>query len=329
MRSTDRVLMDKINERRPSRSFIGIFRSMSGAKALCETQYGEKLIPFAAAVMPSPGDAVQIEMRNGTYSMLGPTQLKPTRGTVMKASAPSDPDPTKTPVGDVISEGTYDEFGNPVTAALPPDTLRCVVRAGTAEYWLPYMSSYTPAVGDVVAIQWGLEGGTVVGTVSTVPRPVTGGERPSMQPPTNAGYRPAPFTASTSGTYQNGSWTAGAVMSSDSGRGLFLYGASITDTIPDTAVITFTRLYLSEEQIYGDPAQLRLHSLTALAGAPAWVGDPWPLAPVAGWQQIPNSFAEWLKSNPGGLGFDGGGFHIFKSVSVDPMCGALDIAYTA
>lgn len=329
MRSTDRVLMDKINERRPSRSFLGIFRSMSGSKALCETQYGEKLIPFGGGVQPSPGDSVQIEMRNGTYSMVGPAQPKPTRGTVTRVSAPGDPDPTKSPVGEVIPEGTFDEFGNPITAALPPDTLRCVVTAGTAEYWLPYMSSYTPTAGDIVAIQWGEHGGIVVGTVSTVPRPVSGGERPSTAPPTVTGYRPAPFTATSSGTYQSGSWSPGTVMSSDSGRGVFLYGNSIADTIPDTATITYTRLYLADEQIYGDPAQLRLHTLTALAGSPAWVGDPWPLAPVSGWQQIPNSFADWLKANPGGIGFDGGGFHIFKSVSIDPMCGALDIAYTA
>lgn len=330
MKSTDRILLDKINERRPTRSFLGIFRSMSGPRALCETQYGEKLIPFAGAVQPSPGDSVQIEMRNGTYSMLGPTQLKPTRGVILKASAPSDPDPRKTPIGDDPPEEEFDEYGNPITPALPPDTARCVVRAGASEFWLPFMQSYTPAVNDVVAIQWGEAGGLVTGTVSTMPKPAPPSEdRPSIEPPTVGGFRPAPFTASASGTYQSGAWTSDNVMSSDSGRGVFLYGSSVADTIPDTATISFVRLWLSEESFFGDPAQLRLHSLSSLAGAPAWVGEPWPLAPAPGWQQIPNRFADWLKANPGGLGFDGGGFHIFKSVTTDPMSGALDIAYTA
>lgn len=247
----------------------------------------------------------------------------------MSVSAPGQPDPTATPVGEEIPDVVFDENGNPLPPSLPPDTARCVVRSGSAEFWLPYMRSYTPTVGDVVAIQWSFEGGLVTGTVSTVPpaRPSEG--RPSTRPPEETGYRPTPFTASASGTYQSGTWTPGTVMSSDSGRGVFLYGSAIADTIPDDATITYTRLYLAPDQIFGDPAQLRLHSMTSMSGAPSWAGDAWPLAPVAGWQQIPNTFAGWLKSNSGGLGFEGGGFHIFKSVTTDPMCGALDIAYMA
>lgn len=329
MRSSDRMLLDKINERRPSMSFIGVFRRMVGARAVCEALGGTLEAQFVGTVQPSPGDSVQIEMRNGSYAMLGPSQPKPTRGTVIRVAAPGEADATKTPVGEEIPEQEFDEFGNPLPDALPPDTARCVVRAGNQEFYLPYMQSYTPIVGNVVAIQWTFEGGLVTGTVSTTPKVETADPAPPRPAPAPGGFRPTPFRATVSGTYQSGSWTSGNVMSSDSGRGVFLYGSSVADTIPDDAVINFVRIWLSPQQIFGDPAQLRLVSNTALSGAPAWVGAAWPLAPAPGWQQIPNSFADWLKANNGGLGFEGGGFHIFDSIAIDPMSGALDISYSA
>lgn len=329
MRSSDRVILDKINERRPTLSFKGTFRRTVGAKALCDALGGQLEASFVGTVQPSPGDSVQLEMRNGSYFMLGPSQPKPTRGTVLRVSAPGEADATKTPVGSVIPEPTFDEYGNPIPEALPPDTARCVVRAGDQEFYLPYMQSYTPNVGNVVAIQWTFEGGLVTGTVSTVPKTETADPPPPRPAPESGGFRPSPFRASLAGTYQSGSWATSNVTSSDSNRGVFLYGSSIADTIPDTAVINFVRLWLSPQQIFGDPAQLRLVSNTSLSGAPAWAGPAWPLAPAPGWQQIPNSFADWLKANNGGLGFDGGGFHIFDALSTDPMSGALDISYTA
>lgn len=328
MRSSDRVILDKINERRPTLSFKGTFRRMSGAWAVVDTMGGTIEASFVGTVQPSPGDSVQLEMRNGSYAMLGPSRPKPTRGTVLAVAAPTDPDPTETPTGEDISEVEFDEFGNPITDPLPPDTARCVVRAGDAEYRLPYMQSYTPYVGHVVAIEWTFESGLVTGAVSTVPPVEAASEVPPTPPPTGTGFNPAPFRASASGTYQSGAWTGGRVMSSDSGRGVFLYGSAIADTIPDDAVITFARIWLSPEQIFGDPAQLRLVANTSMTGPPAWQGAAWPLAPSPGWVQIPNAFIDWLKANPGGLGFEGGGFHIFEAITTEPMSGALDIAWT-
>lgn len=329
MRSSDRMLLDKINEKGSTMSFKGTFRRMVGAKAMCDALGGTLEASFVGNVQPSPGDSVQLEMRNGSYFMLGPSQPKPTRGTVMRVSAPGEPDPTLTPVGEEIPEPEFDEFGNPIPVALPPDTARCVVRSGEQEFYLPYMQSYTPTVGNVVAIQWTFEGGLVTGTVSTVPKVEPVNHVPPRPAPATGGFHPSPFRAALAGTYQSGSWTSANVTSSDSNRGVFLYGSTVADTIPDDAVINYVRLWLSPQQIFGDPAQLRLVSNTSLSGAPAWAGVAWPLAPVPGWQQIPNSFAEWLVTNTGGIGFDGGGFHIFDALSTDPMSGALDIAWSA
>lgn len=329
MRSSDDVIVDKLAETRPTLSFKGTFRRASGAMAIVDALGGTLEASFVGTVQPSPGDSVQMEMRNGSYAMIGPSRPKPTRGTVMRVTAPGEVDPTLTPVGEDIPEPEFDEYGNPLPPVLPPDTARCVVRAGDQEFYLPYMQSYTPAVGNVVAIQWTFEGGLVTGTVSTVPKADVVNPAPPRPAPAPGGFRPSPFRATLAGTYQSGSWTSANVTSSDSNRGVFLYGASVADTIPDDAVINFVRLWLSPQQIFGDPAMLRLVSNSALLGAPAWAGPAWPLAPAPGWQQIPNSFAEWLMSNSGGIGFDGGGFHVFDNLATDPMSGALDISYSA
>lgn len=306
MRSAEQRLVDQIAAVPKSSSFVGTFRTMNGVLAVVQAYEGELQIPFVGTVQPSPGDSVQVEMRNGSYAMIGPTRPKPARGSVTAVSAPTPPD----------EEG----------GALPDDTARVLVLAGDVEYALPYVTGYEPAVADIVAIQWGFEGGLVTGAVSMIP-PVP------IVPPVSQGsqsYHPAPFTATGSNSFQGGSWNkAGRVWSSDTAKGVWLYGSKIADTIPDSAVIEYVRLYLSPDQIQGDPANLRLHSNTSFSGGPAWQGSSWPLAPVAGWNQIPNSFVDWLKANPGGLGFDSGGYSIFRSITADPMSGALDITYRA
>ncbi|GAB3293071.1 hypothetical protein [Pseudoclavibacter terrae] len=325
MRSTDQMLIDGINARRPTLSFVGTFRYANGARAVCDALGGQLEADFAGVSQPSPGESVQIEMRNGSYLMLGPTRLNPSRGTVVAVAAPGEVDPTLDPVGDEIPEPEFDENGNPILPPVPPDTTRCVVESDGRVMWLPFTQSYTPYVGHVVAIQWGETGGLVLGRVSAVP---TAPGRPSVgvPPPTQASFRPTPFHASQSGTFESGGWRAdGKVLSTG---GAFAYGAALTDTIPDDATIVATRLYLTPEVLSGGPASLRLHELSALTDAPAWVGDPWEFTPVEGWQEIPVAFADWLKSNPGGIGFDAGA-DVFSSVTADPLCGALDVAYMA
>lgn len=306
MRSAEQMLVDKLREVPKSSSFVGKFRTMSGVLAVVQAYDGEMEIPFVGTVQPSPGDSVQVEMRNGGYAMIGPTRPKPTRGSVIAVSAPTP----------------SDDEGNP----LPPDTARVLVLAGEVEYALPFVTGYTPAIADIVAIQWTFEGGLVTGAVSMIP-PVP------IVPPPAAGpqsFHPAPFMATGSNSYQNGSWNkAGRVWSSDSVKGIWVYGSKIADTIPDSATIEQARLYLSPDKVMGDPANLRLHANTGFGGAPAWQGSSWPLRPVAGWNTIPTSFVDWLKVNVGGVGFDSGGYHIMRSITSDPMSGALDVTYQA
>lgn len=322
--SAERMLVDEIKSLPRSSYLTGIFLTTDGARAVCSVLGGEMRVPFAGTVQPSPGDAVRIEMRGGSYVMLGPSKPKSTRGRVTALTAvPVLPEP----------EQMYDSEGNPLPmppapTPLPYDVARCMVEVDGALYPLPYLKAYTPKLDDIVSVEWTFEGGLVKGAVSMTPPPP-----PVVAPtPPPQQFNPGPFTATGSDSYQGSSWNKGGrVWSSDSVRGAWLYGSKIADTIPDDARINYVRLYLDPESTYGDPANLRLHSNTSFGGPPVWQGASWPLSPPgsAGWVQIPNSFGEWLRSNVGGVGFDTGGYHIFRSISTNPMSGALDISYTA
>lgn len=322
--SAERMLMDQIKQLGQVERYTGTFLNMDGAKAICSLWGGQIETTFASTIAPSPGDSVRIELRDGAYVLTGPSRPKSMRGTVTDVTAvPVLPPP----------EQMYDSEGNPLPLPpapepLPDDVARCMVEIDGVKYPLPYDTNYTPKVGDIVAVQWGFDGGLVQGAVSMKPPPPP----PVVPAPPVQQFNPGPFTATGSDSWQNGSYNKGGrVWSSDSVRGIFLYGSKIADTIPDDARINYVRLYLDPESTYGDPANLRLHSNTSFGSGPAWQGASWPLSPPGGpdWVQIPNWFGEWLRSNAGGVGFDTGGYHIFRSITTNPMSGALDINYTA
>lgn len=320
--SADRLLVDQLKSKSTVSTYPGTFLTVRNSRAVCFVLGGELEATFASTVMPTPGDSVRVELREGAYVMTGPAMPKGTRGVVTATTAVPLP-----------PEQQYDMEGNPlpmppIPDPLPDDLARCRVEIDGRSYALPYITGYTPEIDDVVAVEWTLQGGLVKGRVSMVPDLA-----PTIPtPPPTQDYSPGPFTAVGSDSWQGGSYNKGGrVWSSDSVKGVFVYGSKIADTIPDSAKINYVRLWLSPDKVDGDPANLRLHSNTSLSGGPSWQGSSWQMAPpsTAGWVQIPNYFADWLKANAGGVGFDSGGYHIFKSVATDPMSGALDINYTA
>lgn len=249
-------------------------------------------LPFVGMYLPPAGHPVQIESRGGAVVVTGPARPLPGSGVI-------------------------------VTVA----TLTATVLGGDGvTYTLPYRVGYEPSSGHNVEISWSADGGVIQGEVSAVsddPPPVT---NPGGGP---VEFHPQPFIAIDSGSFDS-RWSTASVYSSASKDGAWFYG-SLSDTIPADATITLARIYLSVASLnVNAPGNLTVHtSPTKPAGNVAWTGLTVPVAPRTGWVDIPSAFIDYLKVNPGGLGFNQGGYTIYKATNgADRMSGALDIAWT-
>ena len=281
---------------RPTGSLrTGIFRRMEGAFAVVTLQGTDVSIPFAGTVQPTPDAVVNVELRDGSgYLMLGPVKSPPTRGRVT------------------------------VTGT----TTVTVVGSDEVTYEMPFMSAYTPAVNDDVAIDWSEAGGLVRGKVSTTPVPEA---VPGFAVPETA-YHPSPFLASAAGYHRLGSGQLILTWFPNYGTdraSAAWYGSTVADSIPDGAVIVSARLYLStRSQSYGGP------KLAVIEGAGpqarAVVGE-FDLGHRAGWGDIPPEVVDLLKVAPRGLSTvgatDPSGGDVYNKITDDPMSFALDISW--
>lgn len=274
-----------------------IFVARVGVKAQVNLAGGTSpILPYAAATFPTPGDPVQLELRDGEWVVTGPARPKPGEGVITATGSP-----------------------------------RATVTAWGVDYVLRYSSAYTPTLNDQVAISWSAEGeGVITGKVSATSNAVAPGTGSAGSGGT---FHPAPFTAIDSGSYRSGGWWTNDVYSSDNNDSAWFYGSKIKDSIPDTATILSARMYLPIRIIHVNAASIfRLHTNSVKGSTPpAWAGGPYSgsISPATGWHDVPTSWIDYLKANDGGLGLDTGGYWVAKGTAADAYSGALDISWQA
>lgn len=271
---------------------LGELVSRSGASVVVNVGESAVTLPFSAQQLPPAGQPVQIQSLDGSLVVTGPARPLPGRGVVTALGSP-----------------------------------RVTVTAFETTYVLPVAGSYTPVLNDQVSISWDLDGGLVTGSISAPTTVVPPVENP---PPSVQTYHPAPFTVVDTASWQSGRWTKDDVWASDSLTGFWFYGSSIADSIPDGAVIKAAAIYLSPTLSSGAKPNLQLHNAATRSGAqPGFVGAQHQPAGTSGWQPIPLSFVDYLKSNASGIGVNHGGYHRFRSRGQDGLTGALDITWEA
>lgn len=288
--STDLITAD-LARMRPAESYLGTFVSQSGTAALVNVAGSTITVKSESAYPPIAGEAVRLERRGADIILLGPAIARSATGRVTVTGSPQ------------------------CTVEYPNGS-------GVTKL-MPYPSGYTPAVGDIVLINWD-SNGAIQAKLTQLPGVVV----PDVLPPTGPQlYHPPPFTAIDSGTFQSGSWWTTDVYSSSSTTSAWFYGSKIKDTIPDGATIISAAIYLPAKQaLYGPPQFGRHASPTKPAGAVSFsaLAD---LGGRSGWTAIPAALIEHLKANDGGLGVSHGGYTIWHGVATDGLSGALDIIY--
>jgi hypothetical protein len=193
---------------------------------------------------------------------------------------------------------------------------------------LRYLAAYTPAVGDEVSVSWGADGGVVQDKLSRsapTPPPVAFQGTGALTE-----FHPGPFTATGSGSYGS-RWFTNDVYASASNTGGWWYGSKVRDTIPDNAAIKSASVFLNARQVSGSNPVLRLHTSEGQPSGPlSFTAAPQALNGArTGWVPIPTAWIDYLKANAGGVGFEHGGYNIFRGTQSDALSGALDITWAA
>lgn len=290
-RSSSEQIQEALAAVPTQQSLVGTFVSQVGSVATV-IQGNTVLQVKAAAAGLVTGDPVRLERRNGELIMIGPSRPRATVGVIQTTG-------TECVVEYPPSSG--------VTALLPRD------------------AAYTPAVNDIVALVWTERGGFISGKFSNTPA----APAPPLPPPVPTGDFDVTFTALDSGAYQGGyGWRTNEVWSSASNLGAWFYGSKIRDTIPDGAVIKSATIFLPLRQQLG-AAPFGRHGSEAKPGGPVTFAGLSTLGSNSGWVAIPTSLIDHLKANPGGLGYDYGGYNIWRGTQQDGLSGALNVTYTA
>ena len=271
-----------------SRFVVGTFvdDAPDGA-VLVDFGEGSVTVLSAGFFEPLPGDSVRCLQVGRSTVMLGPARVRSAIGVVAATGSP---------------------------------TVTVTTSIGSRQ--LPYLTTYSPSVSDVVLIDWA-SGGVVVGKVTAAPSSSYAPSGPA------SGRTTRSFRAKDSGSYQSGSWNKLDVWCSDNNIGAWFYGNTIADTIPNSAEILDVRVYVPEfyNQFPSSLATIGLHSLATKSGAPT-VTNARTISKGSGWKSLPDSFGDLLKTGSRkGLGTDHGGFHKFRSRAADARSGLLQITW--
>jgi hypothetical protein len=273
-------------------SKLGTFVRRDGVRVVVSFAGRQVVLPFVGSQLPPVGASVQVESRDGVSVVTG-------------AAAPLP--------GAAV-----------VTAVAEP---LVTVSAWGREYTLRHAAGYVPVVGHEVSVSWSADGGLVQDRVSA---PAVQQPAPELPLPVSGGFHPGPFTAVGSGSFGS-RWFTNDVYASSSNTGGWWYGSKVRDTIPDGARIDGAAIFLNPRQVSGSNPVMRLHSSEGQPGGPlAFVGAPFALAGArSGWVNIPTAWVDYLKANSGGIGFEHGGYNIFRGTGADALSGALDLSWTA
>jgi hypothetical protein len=274
-------------------SKLGTFVRRDGVRVVVSLAGKQVVLPFVGTALPPVGASVQVETRDGS--------------TVVTGAAAPLPQVAK------------------VTALAG---LMVTVEAWGQPYTLRYLAAYTPAVGDEVSVSWGADGGVVQDKLSRsapTPPPVAFQGTGAL-----AEFHPGPFTATGSGSYGS-RWFTNDVYASSSNTGGWWYGSKVRDTIPDNAAIKSASIFLNARQVSGSDPVLRLHTSEGQPSGPlSFTAAPQALNGARkGWVPIPTAWVDYLKANAGGVGFEHGGYNIFRGTQSDALSGALDITWAA
>lgn len=265
-------------------SFTAEFVQMVGNLAEVNIGSSTVQIPTVGYSPPIPGMSVQVEYRNGRYTVMGPAVPLP-------------------PKGIITTEGTP----------------QAEVTAGGRAYLLPYYSNYTPALGDVVGIDWTKDNGVIQGKFTTEQTPVV--------PPSNGTDDAQSFAdllvrAESSGRYQSSWWGNSDVWASNSNKGIWTYGSRVTDALRGSQ-LTKIEIFLPLQTKRG-VANIGVHSYGSIPGGSPSIDSLIPLNERSGWVGLPIDFGNFLRDNTGGIGVtSGSGYNIWSGVGSDPLSGAL------
>jgi hypothetical protein len=167
MASADEIILRKLATIPDVASKLGTFVRMSGQLAVVNVGGSTVSVPVSGFYPPIAGMSVQLERRNGSLIITGPSKQLPALGVMTSSGTP-----------------------------------KATVLAGGIEYTLGMRDTYTPTIGDDVEINWfsGLIQGKVKG-LAVVAAPI---ENP---PAGSAPFSNLRIMAETSGSYISRWWT--------------------------------------------------------------------------------------------------------------------------
>lgn len=292
-RTSEDAVAEKLATIKPWQVLVGKFVAQSAGSAVVDVGGARITMPSLGTYFPLVNDAVRVLRADTGTFLLGPAVPKDARGIVTATGSPR------------------------ITVEYPPGS-------GVSKL-MGYPSTLTPAVNDLVVIDWA-SGGTVTAIVTALPDVDPPGEAP---PVASSGPKTLVFTALDSGNW-NGGWWTNEVWASDNNHGAWFYGSKVKDTIPDTAVISKVEIYLPAYYQFGSDPNFRTHTHASKpAGAPTYTDTITPLVGArSGWVTLPTSVGDFLKANTGGTGFRQGGFTKYRGTQADAQSGALRITYS-
>lgn len=195
---------------------------------------------------------------------------------------------------------------------------------------LPYVTTYAPTIGHLVAVSWTDQGGLVLGQVSSQ----AGTGDPSVVPPPP----PKPtegteyFSANDSASFRGsgGPWT-NKVYYSENQIGIWVYGTKIRDTLAGATALPGCSIYLPTEHASGSNARLGIHGASSVPGTAPSVGSERPVSVSVdgpGWFPLDTDLAQYVINNNGaGIGTIGPGYRIFTGTQGNNDSGRLAINY--
>jgi hypothetical protein len=225
---------------------------------------------------------------------------------------------------------------------VPVGSSTIVVATAEGTVQARFVASYSPTLGDVVALSWEASQATVLGEVGSVPAP-TPPPAPPKPPPPKPQTGVSWFTAIDSGTARvGGSWNATAGQNLWQGSwpgagnfaGAWFYGSAPRSLIGRT--ITRVRLHVGARRRMGNynatiPLHLYLHNQAVRPGGdviriagphdiqmpPNWGG---------GWVDIPTGWASTLVLG-GGISIAGNPYGGVQGRGENPQSGVLEFTW--
>lgn len=268
----------------------------------------DKLISGAAAYLPAVGDRVLVLQKGKDLRVVGPVvPALPGTGTVAAS-------PGKT-----------------------PSTLTITV-TGLGSKEMPWQSTYTPVVGDQVAILWrgGENSGLVLSKIGNAYTQNPAPPAPPTAPPTITTGR-AVFTAVASGSYRDGAWRGdtddviqGTYPGYGANFGAWFYGGQPRSTLGG-ATVTAAEIWLGRGSggVFAAQTVHLYRTGEDYKGSPPTYGtgphDVSLAVDQSGWFPLSTTIAQEIVNLGGGVGIQGAPYLRMYGLSKSGSAGALRI----